>query len=732
MVQFFTGRGLLLLLCCLLASAAARAGSPPVITAQPPANLTLVAGNYYTLSLFVDFTSTDLATVTWRQNGTVLTDQSRMSIPSSSVYLYYFSPAANSDIGDYTATLTNSSGSVTSQVCHVNVEQPMTIAVRPTSVTVPTGATTTLQTTLSGGGTGISYQWYDYYGAVAGATLPSLTLTNIQQSDGYYVSVTDGTQTVKSSYTYVSIGNPPTITLQPNSVIAMPGQAVTLTVNASGTAPLQYQWYLNATPVAGATSSTLTWASASVAQSGSYYVVVSGTLGSVTSNTVTVSIGTAPVIATQPSPLTVASGQGAAFSVSAGTGVYSYQWYKNGSPIAGATGATLSLAAVSASDAATYYVVVSNALGSATSASVALTVNQGPVFTTQPAAVSAPLGGTVTLSAAATGQPAPSYQWFKNGQAIAGAVGPTLVLSSLMPAADALYAVSATNAVGSTTSANVHVTVVIPTRAVNLSTLARTDAGNNALIAGFVLSGSANKLVLVRAVGPTLATFGVAGSVPDPSLSIVNASGQTIAANDDWSTSSNLSDLTAATAATGAFALPPASKDASLLTSLPPGAYTAVVGFNGGAPGTALVEIYEADGPTLSHLSNLSSRATISRATPSVTTGLVVSGPASKQFLLRAVGPTLASFGVSNPLNDPKLILMDASGNPIASNDDWQTSSTATAVASATTAAGAFTLPPGSKDSALLVTLPPGSYTALTQASDGGYGTVLVEIYEVP
>jgi hypothetical protein len=269
--------------------------------------------------------------------------------------------------------------------------------------------------------------------------------------------------------------------------------------------------------------------------------------------------------------------------------------------------------------------------------------------------------------------------------------------------------------------------VVPSARLINLSARAVSAPGANSLIGGFVISGT-SKTVLLRGVGPTLTQFGVTGAVTDPQLVLDSGSTQ-IQAVGAWGGSPTLST---AFSKVGAFALPAASKDDALLTSLAGGSYTAQVVSTSGATGIALAEIYDADPNNLnsaSRLVNLSARSAVGTGTNVLIAGFVVGGTGTEQVLIRAIGPTLSSFGVSGTLASPQLTLTTANGTMIASNTGWNGTA---ALTSAFSQVGAFPLSSTSKDSAILVTLGPGSYTAVVSGANGTTGVALVEVYEVP
>lgn len=268
----------------------------------------------------------------------------------------------------------------------------------------------------------------------------------------------------------------------------------------------------------------------------------------------------------------------------------------------------------------------------------------------------------------------------------------------------------------------------------NISTRARVGVGGDVLIAGFVISGSVPKQILVRAIGPGLGAFGVAGTLTAPRLEVASGS-TTLATNSGWSTSANASTIVSVTERAGGFALAPGSADSALLLTLDPGGYTAIASGVGGATGVALIEVYDVSDNTTpgQKVVNLSARAVAGAGNDSLIAGYNISGTVPKRVLVRAVGPALASgFGVTGALTDPQLRIVRASdGATVASNDNWGDSAGAE-IAAASVAVGAFAFAENSRDAALLINLPPGSYSAVVTGAGTSSGVALVEVYEVP
>jgi hypothetical protein len=283
------------------------------------------------------------------------------------------------------------------------------------------------------------------------------------------------------------------------------------------------------------------------------------------------------------------------------------------------------------------------------------------------------------------------------------------------------------------------------TTLVNISTRGLVTPGNGALIAGLVIGGTTPKPILVRAIGPGLADFGVGGALLDPSLRIVDSAGRTVAENDDWDTGGNITAIEAAAKRLGAFALRRGTRDATILTTLQPGSYTAVVTGVGDLTGISLVEAYDADADAVTarsrRLVNIATRGQVFGGESVLIAGLVVTGPGPRTFLIRGIGPTLLKppFNLSGALLDPFLEIYRGE-TLLRENDDWDSPPNGqTALRDAAKKVGAFpvmetrdTALRTGLDSAMLVTIPPGSYTAKLSGFEGATGIGLIEIYEVP
>ena len=268
----------------------------------------------------------------------------------------------------------------------------------------------------------------------------------------------------------------------------------------------------------------------------------------------------------------------------------------------------------------------------------------------------------------------------------------------------------------------------------NLSTRGQIGTGSNILIAGFVVGGSSPKQILIRAIGPTLSGFGITGALADSQLELFKGTTR-IALNDNWAGNTA---ITSASVTVGAFQLTANSLDAVVLAQLDPGAYTAQVSGVGGRTGVALVELYDVDSVAAfapQKLINVATRGVVGTGENQLIAGFVVNGTTTKKVLIRGVGPTLTSLGVTGALADPVLQLIQTKGSTrtvVRENDNWETGNDVALITAATTKAGAFPLTSGSKDAVLLLNLPPGTYNATVSGVGGTTGVGLVEVYEVP
>ena len=446
----------------------------------------------------------------------------------------------------------------------------------------------------------------------------------------------------------------PSITLQPSPGTVEEGSSTTLNVTTSGSDPIAYQWTKDGVAIPGATSASLTIASAALSDAGTYSVTVSNSAGSVTSQgaylTVTAAVSL-PVITVQPRSASVSEGSGVLFSVMAsGSDSISYQWRRNGTPILGATAAAFTIMSAQTSDAASYSVVVSNTAGSVTSVDAVLAVSEssqvmagarlsnissrskvgtgsailisgfvvtgsepktlliraaGPSLgglgvegSLQRPRVSVYAGSTVIQEVGAGGR-FPGIEETRLASSVAGAFAfpdsssDVAIVRAFQPGA---YTVHLTGENNSTGIALIEVYDLDASgsgsRVVNLSTRAEVKQGGEILIAGVYVSGKSPKQLLIRAVGPGLTELGVPGVLATPKIALYQGN-TVIAENTGWTSASNAGEINPVSARVGAFALEESNSDSALLVTLPPGGYTLHISGADGGTGIVLVDLFE-------------------------------------------------------------------------------------------------------------------------------------------
>ncbi len=246
----------------------------------------------------------------------------------------------------------------------------------------------------------------------------------------------------------------------------------------------------------------------------------------------------------------------------------------------------------------------------------------------------------------------------------------------------------------------------------NVSTRADAGLGEKVMVGGFIVAGGSNKRVVLRALGPSLDQSGVSEVLADPMISLYDSAGTLIESNDNRLALDGVVNPL----------LPPDPSESLLLAILPAGGYTAIVEGVKATTGVALVEVYDLE-PGSSGLANISTRGEIASATDVIIGGFIVGGADLTQVIVRALGPSLATFGVSNPIPDPALEIYDADGTLVSRNDNWPSNQAEEIKA---------TLPPANDlESAIVATLPPGSYTALMHDINHATGVGLVEVYNL-
>ena len=724
----------------------------PSITTQPAAQTAAVGG-----SASFSVTATGEATLTyqWSRDDVVL--------PSAQSATLTLSSLNAADAGNYAVLVKNSLGSATSVAVPLTITGlPPAIVTSPSARTVTAGSSATFAVVASGSPT-LTYQWRKAGVALIGnttATTAALTLTNAQAADAanYDVVITNSVGSVTSAAAPLTVSPAaPSVTSAPTTQISAPGATATLSVVASGTAPLTYQWRKAGAPLTGnasATTATLSIPGATVADSGSYEVIITNALGSITSSAIALNITVIP-----PEPVlwdftTATPTSGLPPDVSGGTIVQRNNF-----------GTTQTLTTVSVSSGYTGVSGTSNAGAAARVGSLNLAEGGSAFFefTLTPAAARQLSVTALSFGARSTATGPQSYTLF----VVNGAAEPALIASGPLannsvwtritpsflpvvsdPATSVTFRLYGCNGTGNAgvNTANWRIddlSVQLTTgtaltagstkdrRLTNLSSRVRTANAPDIAIAGFTIAGTASKLVLIRAAGPTLGALGVTGTLTAPKLELFRGS-SVIETNTGWTTAANPAAIAAGASSSGAFAFAAGSTDSAILTTLTPGGYTAQISSGTGPTGVGLIEVYDLSTATPSqNLVNLSTRALAGTGNETLISGLIIGGTLPKRVLIRAAGPALAAFNLTGVLARPQLTLF--SGNtPIFVNAGWSTSSDAAAITTASAQAGAFAFLAGSADAAMIVTLAPGAYTAQVSGVGGTTGLALVEVYELP
>jgi hypothetical protein len=257
-----------------------------------------------------------------------------------------------------------------------------------------------------------------------------------------------------------------------------------------------------------------------------------------------------------------------------------------------------------------------------------------------------------------------------------------------------------------------------PPATTNLSTRVTVQRGDGVAIAGFIISGSSPTQVLIKGLGASLSNFGIVNPLQDPALDLHDSTGNAIATNDNWQAATNADQIPVEFQ-------PADSHEPAILATLPPGSFTAVLRGKNGGNGVGLIEMNDLNTGAGSKLTNISTRGFVGTGENVMIGGFILNGGSGeRQILVRALGPTLAQapFNINGNLTDPTLMLVDANGTVVASNDDWKSSQQneiqATGLA-----------PPNDREAAILITLPTGNFTAIVSGKNGETGIALVDVF---
>jgi hypothetical protein len=650
------------------------ASTPPTVTKQPVSTTAIVGA---TATFLGSATGTPAPALQWYKNGN--------AIPGANAETLTLASIQGGDAGTYHFTATNVAGSATSSAADLVVyTEALTgpnITAHPANVTVGENETATFSVAASGS-PALSYQWRKNGNPIAGATSPTLTLTNVQNADTgrYSVVVTNSQGTATSNDAVLAIGSPlvgiyygsfatgDTWALQvyPDNTAIFIGllssrnQAI-VTRNIAVSPSGQFSFGSEGTMAADGAPGGM---------AASYYSgAVNGQIasGNVTGQLPGLALGFTGTISPAGSAAAVAG-------------------YYNAVPLIGTFGEICAIAAPNG----TVVIVAIDTAG--------VRGGRGTVGS----------NGAFSLA---------QSQFTYTGNLDRAANSLT---GSYQGTGGAVYAISSPSTPGGIE------------RLAAVSTRGLAGTGAQTLISGFVVSGNAPQDVLVRGIGPGLARHGLPGALANPRLKIFSGS-TLVMENGDWGASSAAAQIADAAARTGAAALDAGSADAAILARLQPGAYTAQVSSDDNTIGVALAEVYDASSVEANSpkLIALSTRGEVGAGDNILIVGLVVMGNAPKKIIIRGVGPTLQNYGVEGVLADPVLRLYQGA-TLMRENDDWSASPGAAAIVAAGNSVGLSALPDGSKDAALLLYLPPGGYTVQLRGASDTTGVGLVEVYEVP
>ncbi len=367
----------------------------------------------------------------------------------------------STNANSYRCVITNVAGAITSSVATLTVNIPASVATNPTNVTVIAGSTATFH--CGGAGTSpFGYQWRFGGVPISGATQTPFSVNNTTSTNAgsYDCVVTNVAGSATSSVAVLTVNVPPTMTNQPVSKTTITTSNVTFTCQASGTAPLSYQWRFAGGVLGGATTTAYTLSNVQTNNAGSYDCVVTNVAGTTTSTTAILTVNVPPSVTNNPVNQSVTVSSNVTFTCQAiGTAPLSYQWRFAGGTLGGATNTAYTISNVQTNNAGSYDCVVTNVAGSATSSVAALIVNVPPNITTNPADVLGLAGIDCTFNCVATGTAPLSYQWRFGGVAISGATTTTLTVSNPQSTNAGNYDCVVTNIAGMATSSVAVLTV---------------------------------------------------------------------------------------------------------------------------------------------------------------------------------------------------------------------------------------------------------------------------------
>jgi hypothetical protein len=271
----------------------------------------------------------------------------------------------------------------------------------------------------------------------------------------------------------------------------------------------------------------------------------------------------------------------------------------------------------------------------------------------------------------------------------------------------------------------------------NISTRSFVQTADDVMIGGFIIEGGEPKTVIVRAIGPELIPppYNISNALANPKLELHNAAGALIGSNDNWQTTivAGIISGNQVSAIQNSGHAPTEASESAIIATLQPGNYTAIVRGVSNTTGVALVEVYDLNADADSVLGNISTRAPVQTGDSVMIGGFIVQGTGTKRVIIRAIGPELTQYGITNALANPKLELHNAAGALIGSNDNWQTTIVGGIISGNQVSAiqNSGHAPTEASESAIIATLQPGNYTAIVRGVNNTVGVALVEVYDL-
>jgi len=324
-----------------------------------------------------------------------------------------------------------------------------------------------------------------------------------------------------------------------------------------------------------------------------------------------------------------------------------------------------------------------------------------------------------------------SYQWFKDGSALLGFDSSSLLIESMNSVAEGSYSVEVANSNGTILVGSTRVRM-IREALVNISTRGYVGLDAEVMIAGFIITGSQPRQVLIRGLGKSMESpeSNIEAVLADPKLTLRDWKGQLIVSQDNWLEEPNWATVESVGLSVGA--VPPVdSGESAILTTLDPGLYTVALSGADGGTGLGLIEVFDASSESIeTRLANISTRVRASIGQEVAIAGFVITGQDPKRVLIRALGPDLLKRNVSGVLPDPRMILYQGQ-DVIATNDDWEDQN-GFLITEASRQVNTSILDEGSKDAAMVCELQPGLYTVIVNDVADDSGIALVEVHELP